>query len=413
MSSLMLLSVREKKDILKNLVSKRSKKFNKEYAKVLKIVQENDFLKNYKEKLESLKDDFKSELNSIDTHDVDWETHERKGAEIEKRFNKKLLNIKYEINSILNSFNDLKKVYEEYERIYENLIKELDKNDIYKNLKSEIKKKDFSKIANISQIAKEKEQIKKELEKIEEVKKSCKIISSYDFNNSKEKNFIPINELETTLGKIKSLNQKEYERIKNLEINDKLKLKEAKVIYQRLVYTQIFKEEINDILDDTPEYLSKKFEKLIHKDIIYKDEYEKLLDEYYNQESDEVPVDKIVDAFEELGYKFEDVVLDEKGYIDTDEKEYKLAYRMENGNFSLAFTRFVDENTTINEYEKEKDKQKAKKWCSDFKKISKLLEKQGIELKKEAIKEPEEVEIRYEKIENREKLMQVNQKMME
>lgn len=41
----------------------------------------------------------------------------------------------------------------------------------------------------------------------------------------------------------------------------------------------------------------------------------------------------------------------------------------------------------------------AKKWCSDFKKISELLKANGIELKKDMIKEPEKVDIRYERVE--------------
>jgi len=399
MSSLMLLSIEEKKDILKNLVSKRSRKFNKEYEKLLEVINANN-LKTYKKRLQNLKEEFREELNTINTNDVDWEVHERKGAEIEKKFNQKLLNIKYEINSLLNSLNELKKIYENYEKRYDELIRNLD-NEKLKNLTLELKKIELPTISNMNQIHQIKTELSKELEKIEKIRVKAKVVSEYNFSNFKEKKLKLSNELDETLGKVKSLSEKEYKRIKNLDIDENLKLKEAKVIYQRLVYSNIYKEEIETLLEDMPEYLKEKCAKLEQKEIIYKNEYENLLDEYYNQENEEVSVDKIVEAFEEIGYKFEDVALNEKGYIDTDKKEYKIAYRIENDKLSLAFTRLVDTDTQINEYEKEKDKQEAKKWCSDFKKITELLEKQGIHLEKEIVKEPEEVEIRYETIESK------------
>ena len=77
---------------------------------------------------------------------------------------------------------------------------------------------------------------------------------------------------------------------------------------------------------------------------------------------------------------------------------------MESGKLSLAFTRFVDGYVKINEYEREKDRHMTKKRCSDFEKIAELLAKDGVMLKKEMVKEPEDIEIRYEitgsKIEN-------------
>ena len=392
----MILSISEQKAILKKTITRRSKKINKEYSKLLKLIEKNPALKRYEKILKDLKDELKKELNSITTHDVAWEVHESKGAEIEKKFNKKLLDLKYKINSFL--FNELKRMYEKYEKIYERLIKDLN-NEKLKNLALEIDKLTLPAVSNISQIEQTKNNIKKELEKIEEIKKRAKIASSYDFRNYQEKKIkVVFNELDEVLKKIKSLSEKEYKRIKSLETDEKLKLKESKVIYQRLLYSKLYKDEIETILEDVPEYLKEKFEALKQKEIIYKDEYEKLLDEYYTQEDKEISVDKVVEAFEEIGYKFEEVVLNEKGYINTDKEEYKIAYRIQNNKLTLAFTRFIDENTKINEYEREKDKQLAKKWCEDFEKITELLKKKGIHLEKEMVKEPDEVEIRYETV---------------
>ena len=281
---------------------------------------------------------------------------------------------------------------------YESFIKNI-QDEKYKNL--HLEKMKLKQLFSLSQIEQETEKLKKELEKIEKLQKSVKVLSSYDFTQFKEKIFAPKNELETVLKRVKKISPKEYERVKKLDIDEKLKLKEAKVIYQRLLYTQIFKSEIEAVLEDAPVALKEKFKKLQAKEIIYKDEYEKLMDEYYNQESNEVSIDKITQAFEEMGYKFESVVENEKGYINTDKEDYKIAYRIENGKLSLAVTRFVDGNIKINEYEKAKDKEFAKKWCSDFEKISELLEKEGILLHKEMLKEPDEVDIIYEKIDGK------------
>lgn len=398
MSSLILLSIEEKKDILNKLFYRRSKKFNKEHSKILRIIEQYSFLKGYKERLNDLKSEFQAKLQSVNTSDVDWEVHEKKGAEIEKEFNDKLLNIKYEINTILDSYNDLKELYNKYEKVYDEL-KNLKDSKKYKDLISEIKKMDFLCLENIQQIKSTKQKIEEELEKLQEIQKRYEVLSAYDFNNFTQKRFVMENEFDTIMKKIEKLSQKEYKRIKNLETDKKLKLKEAKVIYQRLVYSKIFKDEIDAILKDLPTNLYEEFEKLKQQEIIDKKTYEKLMNEYYNQKSEDISVDKIVDAFEKLGYRFEDVVLNEKGYIDTDKNEYKLAYRIENGKLALAFTRFVDKDTKINEYEREKDRKMAKKWCSDFEKIAKLLESEGIKLNKEIIKEPDEIDVQYEIVE--------------
>jgi len=73
-------------------------------------------------------------------------------------------------------------------------------------------------------------------------------------------------------------------------------------------------------------------------------------------------------------------------------------------NAVLAF----DKSSVVKEYkeeieklQKEKDKQMAKKWCGDFDKIAENLKKQGINLNKEMVKEPNEIEIRYEVVESK------------
>jgi len=398
MSSLMVLSIEKKKDILENLKVNRSKKFNKELIKIDGLVQKYSFLKEYERKLQDLKYEFIQKLNEISIEDVDWERHEKKGAEIEKKYNEKLLEIKYEINSLLHQYNSLKKLYNEYRKIFDKLKEEIEKDEKVKKLISNLNMFELLKNpVNATAITEQINQIKYEIKNLENIMEKANILSAYDLDKLSEREFKKSNKLEEVLENIKIFSKNEYERIKGLNVNEDFKLTEAKVIYQRLFYTKLYKEEIDTILEELPNDLAKKFEKLKQKEIIYKSEYEKLMNEYYNQKSSLVSIDKITKAFEEMGYSFEEVAFDKKGYIDTDNPEYKIAYRIENNKLILAFTRFVDKKVKINEYEREKDRKMAKKWCNDFEKISKLLEKEGIKFKKEMIEEPEKVDIRYEK----------------
>jgi len=404
MSSLMYISIDEKKSILKDLRYKRSKKFNKEYIKILEIIQKNTLLRKYEKKVEDLKDEFIQKLKNINIDDVNWERHEYKGREIERSYNEKLLNLKYEINSFLHQLDVLEKLDIEYKKSFNGLKKYIEKNEKYKSLKTELNELgivSFQKPTNLVDTVKLIKKIGENIEKLNDIKSRYSILTSYNTSNFQEQIFTKPNQIENILKNIEALSQKEYERIKELDIDEKLILKEAKVIYQRLLYSKLIKEEIENILEDEdiPKNLQEKFQKIKQKELIYKDEYKKLLGEYYDLNSTQnISIDKITKAFEDMGYSFEEVVTNKKGYINTDNKEYKIAYRIEDGKLSLAFTRIIDENIKINEYEKEKDKKLAKKWCSDFEKIGELLKADGIELKKEIIKEPEEVDIRYEMV---------------
>jgi len=152
MSSLMYISINEKKSILKDLRYKRSKKFNKEYIKLLEIIQKNSLLKEYEKRVKDLKEGFNQKLHSISIDDVDWERHEHKAREIERSYNEKLLNLKYEINSFLHNLNILEKLHIEHKKYYNEIKNYIEKNEKYKSLKTELNKLEiisFQKPANL------------------------------------------------------------------------------------------------------------------------------------------------------------------------------------------------------------------------------------------------------------------------
>ena len=100
-----------------------------------------------------------------------------------------------------------------------------------------------------------------------------------------------------------------------------------------------------------------------------------------------------------LGYTFEEEIQEDKlQHITTQDKEYKIALRVVNGKISLAFTKLIPKGHTPSQYEKAKDTQKAKKWCSDFDKIKQELAKNGLSVSEELRVEPEVQEIRYEEV---------------
>jgi len=190
--------------------------------------------------------------------------------------------------------------------------------------------------------------------------------------------------LEIMLNLLKQQNEKEYQRIKNLNTNLDLQLLEAKIIYQKLLNTKLIKDEIKELNDE-------KLNHFLSQTIIEKEEYQKELKKHYFSQ-------KILPTLKEnlknLGYTFE-----ESGdilYFNTDEEEYKVGVRLSGENINFVFTKFGEKGS---EYEQQRDKEKAKKWCGDFDKLKKEMSKNGIELDEVVRIEPDE-KIKYERVKN-------------
>jgi hypothetical protein len=187
MSSLMRLSLKEKKNIIKDLIHDKQSKFNKKVQKLLDIIQKNLFLDRFTDEVKELQKEFKQRLKTIDIHDVDYEVHYSKANQIDEEFTKKLIALKSKIISFRDQI----------------IIARINNYTVSTDIKS-----------------------------IEDYLKD---------ENGEFKVFLEL---------VKNLDNNQYERIKALDIKDDLKLKEAKVIYLKLSYTQLIKEELQDMLEE-------------------------------------------------------------------------------------------------------------------------------------------------------------------
>ena len=238
------------------------------------------------------------------------------------------------------------------------------------------------------------------LDKLElEIKSYLDIIKKLDMD--------VYNALEPLVNQVKSYSDK----TKLETLVDKLKL-EYKKLKQKITLTKIYKDDIKEMIEKTTvKELKEKGEKLLNQKYITSEDFSEFYEEYIVLSSQEKKkrevIDKLKKSFEELGYKFKkDETTDVKlmkgdiTYVDTPlGDEYKLAVKLEGNKLITRFTRLVaDERelATLSEYEKIKDVEKAKEWCSDYNKLLTVMEKNGVEMEPKLIVEPNIDKIYYE-----------------
>jgi len=334
MSALMRLSVTEKNKILKNLKHDKLRKFNKELQKLQKIINEYPVLEKYNKELEQLKQDYINKLNTITTHEVDYERHNQVANTIESTYNQKLFSLKSKILSNRDKYLEV--------------------------------------ISNYN------------------IVDNTKYIEDFFQDETKE--------YEAILNIIKKMDSEEYNRIKNLDNDFELKFKEAKVIYQKLNNSKLIKDEIETRLEEFDDELYKKAQNMLKKKFIDKKEYMALLDDYYmsqqNLEHQKIQssFEQLGYTFEE------DIKDNQLQYISTKDDEYKIAIRVNNGKVTLAFTRLIPKGATLSEYDKAKDVEMAHKWCSDVDKVKALMQSNGMEMDEDIRVEPTFDNIRYEEV---------------
>jgi hypothetical protein len=335
MSSMMRLDIKEKTKILKDLKHRKIQHFNKEIQKLFTIIEEHHFLDAYKEELEALKKGFIEKLNTITMNDLDYERHDYIANQAESEYIQKLFDLKSRI---------------------------LSKKEKYLAI-----------IANY------------------EIKDTTKYIE--DFIQDEKKEF------ELMLDMLKRIDEEEHSRIMALDNALELKLKEAKVTYLKLLNTRLIKEDLQSMIDTLGPDEQEQVAELLQQRYIDKKTFQTFMHTHYmNQQSEEFK--RIQESFESLGYTFEEDIKDNTlQYISTNDHEYKIAIRVVDGKVSLAFTRLVPKGTTLSEYEKAKDIEKANQWCSDFDKVKAVMQANGLAVDEEMRVEPTTVEnIRYEEV---------------
>ncbi len=416
-----------------NSIENRVKKFSEKYPNLEKLVIDD---------IQTLK--FKKEqylsLYTLDIAKTPY--HEKILENWVKDFNEEALKIKRKIaeyvldtdkkkEALLNLIAELKEIGEPKDpKLKEEFLKL--KSDLYKLIKEQNFIEAFERILKtlprlktIKDKDKRKEEIKKHIQgepKITLRDTSDKLEKIYQENEKLDKFKL---ELNSYIDMIKKLDKDTYEYLEPLvsqvenssdksrleSLVEKLKL-EYKKLRQKITLTKIYKEDIERMIEKTTiNELKDKGEKLLKQKYISSEEFSEFYEEYIVLTSQEKKkkevIDKLKKSFEELGYKFEkDETTDIKllkgniTYLDTPlGDEYKLAIKLEGNKLITRFTRLVaDERelATISEYEKIRDVEKAKEWCSDYNKLLTVMEKNGVEMEPKLIVEPNIDKIYYE-----------------
>jgi len=336
MSAMMSLSVTQKKKIRKDLINSKMLKFSDELMKILAVIAEYPFLKDFENDLQELKKSYKAKLEEISINDIDYEQHKYIANITESEYMQKLFELK-------------SKIFIQKDRY----LSVISKYEISKNIK-----------------------------RIEEYFK--------DENN----------ELEIFIELVRKIDMKEADRISSLKHPIEFKIKEAKVTYLKLFNTTLIKDEIQSNMNEFDYMEKEKVKIFLSQKMIDKKSYREFMHKHYlNQQNQELHT--IQKSFETLGYSFdEDIKENILQYISTKDDEYKIAIRVVDSQVSLVFTRLIKRGMTLSQYEKAKDIQKAKEWCSNFENIKKVMLQNGLNIDENARLEPTLESIRYEEVDD-------------
>ncbi len=302
----------------------------------------------------------------------------------EKQINEKLRYYKKELGNNIKIYGkvNFKKVEKEINKLIEDFFEFVD--DAESKINKEMKKIKLSK-----EIEKSFEQIEKSLKETKTVEKRHK-----EENKITEENLLKISKIKNI--PLEVLKTYPKESIKNLLEETNLILNKQKEekrntnLYKS--YLKIFMKNISN------ETLKNKIQKTLDKDIINKNEFEELKEEILTLMENETTKKQEEEVKEEVinqlllkGY----IIENENNqilYIDTDDINYKIMMKIKNGKITSKFVKLVDkENYKPSEYERIKDTEKMKKWCSDFEQIKERLKEKGIVIKnKKTIYELEE-----------------------
>ena len=416
-----------------NAIERRVKKLSEKYPALEELVIDDINTLKFK------KDQYLN-LYTIDIAKTPY--HEKILENWVKDFNDEALKIKRKIaeyvldtdkkkEALLNLIKELKEIGEPKDPELKKEFIKL-KSDLYKLIKEQNFIEAFErilitlpKLRTIKDKDKRKEEIKKHIQgepKITLRDTSEKLEKIYKENEDLDKLRL---ELKSYINMIKDLDEEVYHYFKPLieqvenssdkaqleSLVNKLKL-EYKKLKQKVTLTNIYKEDIKHMLEKTTiGDLKLKGEKLLKQKYISSEEFSEFYEEYIVLTSQEKKkkevIDKLKKSFEELGYKFEkdestDIKL-LKGditYLDTPlGDEYKLAVKLEGNKLITRFTRLVadeKELASLSEYDKIKDVEKAKEWCSDYNRLLNVMEKNGVEMEPKLIVEPNIDKIYYE-----------------
>ncbi len=237
--------------------------------------------------------------------------------------------------------------------------------------------------------------------------------------------------------KITKINKNQAEKLKELieelqESHDSSRIfyinKEMKITYTRTkhiyVESEILKEDIRNQYQNInlPE-IRQEIQEFLNKEVVTQEEYDALINkinyreiENEQKKAEEEGKKKILSLIEEnlkkLGYTTINESAAEKLYkgeiieIQTPfGEDYTVRLKFDGNMIAVRFIRYVEDESNLSTYEKEKDILIAKEWCKTYDHILELIKQNGILLEEKHRIEPEQ-KFYYEKKENQQKRMQ-------
>ena len=445
------------KDYLQNMYYQRRDDLNESLSNTINQIQKQcklsqDLFKNIhqlvdilKEKQNQIMKDFTFKVYQSSMDKIEQQVQEFNELSLKVREFFKTLDLEQKEGFSLQSYDALiKSTPKECQDLIQE-IKELGKKEIHQKIQEYEKTSDFkkieeyyseipssfseerNKIANTllkqqlqEQKAKE-ENIKKEIEEQERIEKIQKLKQ----------------EAEKFYQKLSQLSKSEAEKIQNnieevKESQDQIRIsyitKDIKIRYAKLkrqyIESEALKEDIkNHYLDFPNAEVQKQIEEFLNKELVTKDEYNQLI-EHINEailkeeeanlleEKKAKMIYLIHENLKKLGYSVIDEATMEKlqkGEVVEIQtpfgEDYSVRLKVEKDSLAMRFIRYVDNESQLSTYEKEKDVSVAKKWCNTYDNIIKHLKDNGILLQQEHHLEPEK-KFYYEKKEKLQERLQ-------
>jgi len=209
--------------------------------------------------------------------------------------------------------------------------------------------------------------------------------------------------------KFKNFNLCNRDRLKMILDSVKLDYGKAKELY---IWTKIYKENLIKLTRlELGDVIKKEISLLLNSERIHKEQFESVAYQVnkiiIQKQQQAVIIENLKKNLHSLGYGIVDEIeiLDEKlengevVYLETDDKDYKIMLKL-NKNLGIT-TRVVrmvatqEEKETISSYQRQKDIESAKKWCTNYDKLTNLLAKNGIILNTKLRLEAEDEDIVY------------------
>ncbi|SHO80395.1 DNA double-strand break repair Rad50 ATPase [hydrothermal vent metagenome] len=356
----------------------KDKDHNKKYQKIVE-----DFAKSAKETIYKLKELESERLEELDKK-IEKITNEFNS--IEK--NELLINqieemsaIKEELKGEFASWEDKYSMVSRYQR-------ELDKYQ--KSIKAIYLKKGIEEI--IDGVEEQDIEIISPIEKL--------IIGINEF---KEK----IQKYDTQYNKFNDISSFSRDKLKMVFESIKLDYGKAKEIF---IWSNIYREDLEKLSHlELNDEVQNRITLLKNQDKISKDEFKSIADEINQiiiaKQEREILIETLRDNLNSMGYSVvneeENITKLENGeivYLDTDEDDYKIMLKLNKNSMITRVVRVVatqEEKDNVNSYQREKDIQAGKKWCSSYDKLTNLLTVNGIEIDTTLRIEPQDDDLTY------------------